>query len=139
VSDVAKQCSVLVINTSGRETPHRLLLEKVGFRVVETREWPNDEMIRDVQVVLVVLRHMEAVSMLAARLRAKPHFGRRVLIALAPDPVSAQDRRAAIGCGFDDVVDNAPSGRVLIARILRHLRARPEHRCFLPDLRGRAA
>jgi hypothetical protein len=139
VGETAKRCSVLVINISGRETAHRLLLEKVGFRVIETREWPHDAMIRDVQVVLVLLRHMEAVSMLAARLRAKPHFGQRVLIALAPEPVSPQERRAAIGCGFDDVVNDAPEGRVLIARILRQLRARPEHRCFLPDLRRRAA
>ncbi len=134
-----KKCSVLMINISARETPHRLTLEKVGFRVVETCEWPPDEIIPEFEVVIVLLRHMQAVSMLAARLRAKPHFGQRVLVAIAPQPTSAQDRRAAIACGFDDVVSEGSDSRQLLARVLRQLRARPEHRCFLPDLKRRAA
>ena len=134
-----KKCSVLVINISGRETPHRLTLEKVGFRVVETGDWPPDELIPEFEVVIVLLRHMQAVSMLAARLRAKPHFGRRILIAVAPQPTSPEERRAAIGSGFDDVVSEGVDSRQLVARVLRQLRARPEHRCFLPDLKRRAA
>jgi hypothetical protein len=82
---------------------------------------------------------MDNVSMIAARLRAKPYFGQRVLIAIAMDTSSIGDRRALIGCGFDDVVNESDEPRVLIARVLRQLRARPEHRCFLPDLKGRAA
>lgn len=134
-----KQCAVLVINITGRDTRYRLSLEKAGFRAVETGEWPSDEMIRTFEVVIVLLRRMETVSMLAARLRAKPHFGRRVLIAVAPGVASPDERRAAIGCGFDDVVNESSDSRLLIARILRQLRARPEHRCFLPDLKHRAA
>ena len=134
-----KQCAVLVINVNGAATPHRLTLEKVGFRVVETSEWPADELIREFEVVIVLLHRMETVSMLAARLRAKPHFGQRVLIAVAPGAASPEERRAAIGSGFDDVVDESPDTRLLVARILRQLRARPQHRCFLPDLKRRAA
>ena len=134
-----KQCSVLVINTSGMETRYRLPLEKVGFRVVETGQWPGDEMIRQFEVVIMLLRDMNNVSMIAARLRAKPYFGQRVLIAIAVDTSSIEDRRTLIGCGFDDVVNESDEPRVIIARILRQLRARPEHRCFLPDLKGRAA
>lgn len=134
-----KKCSVLVINISARQTPHRLTLEKVGFRVVETRDWPPDEIIPEFEVVIVILRHMQAVSMLAARLRAKPHFGRRILIAVAPQLTPPEERRAAIGCGFDDVVSEGTDSRQLVARVLRKLRARPEHRCFLPDLKRRAA
>jgi hypothetical protein len=134
-----KQCSVLVINTSGTETRYRLPLEKVGFRVVETGEWPGDELVRTFEVVIVLLRDVPNVSMLAARLRAKPHFGHRVLIAIAVDLPSMEEQRTLIGCGFDDVLNESHDSRVVIARILRQLRARPEHRCFLPDLKRRAA
>jgi DNA-binding response OmpR family regulator len=134
-----KQCAVLVINTDGRETRVRVTLEKVGFRAVEIGEWPSDEVIRGFEVVIVLLRRMEMVSMLAARLRAKPHFGKRVLIAVTPEQASPEERREGIGCGFDDVVCETRDARLLVARILRQLRARPEHRCFLPDLKGRAA
>ncbi len=137
-----KQCAVLVINVDGRETPHRVALEKAGFRVVETREWPDDGVVRSFQVVIVLLRNMETLSMLGARLRAKAHFGRRVLIAVVPGETSATERRCGVDSGFDDVIadaEDAPKSRVLIARILRQLRARPEHRCFLPDPKRRAA
>ena len=134
-----KQCAVLVINTDARESIIRATLEKVGFRVVQTAEWPADEVIRGFEVVIVLLRPMQAVSMLGPRLRAKPHFGQRVLIAVTPEPTSPQERRAGIGCGFDDVVGESRDARLLVARILRQLRARPEHRCFLPDLKRRAA
>jgi DNA-binding response OmpR family regulator len=134
-----KQCSVLVINTSGTETRYRLALEKVGFRVVETGEWPGDDLVRTFEVVIVILRDMRNVTMLAARLRAKPYFGQRVLIAIASDTSSVEERRTLVGCGFDDVVNESHDARVVIARILRQLRARPEHRCFLPDLKRRAA
>lgn len=134
-----KQCAVLVINTDGRESIIRATLEKVGFHVVQTAEWPADEVIRGFEVVIVLLRPMQAVSMLGPRLRAKPHFGQRVLIAVTPEPTSPQERRAGIGCGFDDVVGESRDARLLVARILRQLRARPEHRCFLPDLKRRAA
>jgi hypothetical protein len=130
---------VLVINTNGHDSIHRPLLEKVGFQVTETREWPGDETILSFEVVILLLRSMEAVAMLAARLRAKPHFGQRVLIGVAPAAASAEERRAAVSSGFDDVLTADADTRTLIARILRRLRARPEHRCFLPDLRRRAA
>jgi hypothetical protein len=134
-----KQCAVLVINTSERENSYRVPLQKVGFRVMDTREWPADETIRSFEVVIALLCDVQMVSALGARLRAKPHFGRRVLIAVAPGVASPEDRRSAIDCGFDDIVSDSRDARLLIARILRQLRARPEHRCFLPDLKRRAA
>ncbi len=134
-----KQCAVLVINTAGQLTPHRAALEKVGFRVVETADWPTDELVLGFEVVVALLHHVEAISMIGARLRAKPHFGHRVLIAVVPCSGSSDERRRAIDCGFDDLVTDTQESRVLIARVLRQLRARPEHRCFLPDLKRRAA
>lgn len=133
-----QQCSLLIVNCSERESPYAEALEQRGFRVTVLREWPSDDAVRDSQVVVVVLRNLDTIGMLAARMRAKPRFGRRVLIGLAPG-VSAAERRTAIGAGFDDVVAESGGARVLIARILRALRSRPEHRCFLPELRRRAA
>lgn len=134
-----KQCAVLVINVDGRDTPHRVALEKAGFRVVETCEWPDDGVVGAFQVVIVLLRQVETLSMLGARLRAKAHFGRRVLIAVVAGEVPAGQRRGGIDSGFDDVVPDGSESRVLLARILRQLRARPEYRCFLPDPKRRAA
>lgn len=134
-----KQCSVLIVMADGCVTPHRGALERTGFRVAETRDWPADSMILEFQVVIVLLRHVESACMVAARIRAKPHFGHRVLIAVAPATTSVNERRAAIGSGFDDVLSESQQSRLLITRILRHLRGRPEHSCFLPERRRRAA
>ena len=133
-----EQCSLLIVNCSDRETLYRHDLERRGFRVTELNEWPADEAVLDAQVVIVVLSRLDAIAMLAARMRAKPRFGRRILIAVVPTATPA-DRRMAIASGFDDVVGESAGGRVLIARILRVLRIRPEHRCFLPDLKRPAA
>jgi len=133
-----KQCSVLIVNC-GEEAPYRQRLERIGFRVSETCEWPADEVVTTFEVVIVLFRQLQTISMLAARMRAKPHFGHRVLIAVVPPTASADERRSAIGSGFDDVVSESKDARVLIARILRQLRSRPEHRCFLPDRKRRAA
>ena len=133
-----KQCSLLIVNCRERESPYGAALARRGFRVTQMNEWPHDDVVLDSQVVVVVLRHLDTICMVAARMRAKPRFGRRILIALAPT-VSAVERRTAIGAGFDDVIADSSGPRVLIARILRHLRSRPEHRCFLPDLKRRAA
>jgi hypothetical protein len=134
-----KQCSVLLINAERREATPREALEQAGFRVIEICDWPDDGVLRAFEVVVVLLPHMQRASMLAARMRAKPHFGHRVLIAVVAAPVGNDERRDAIRSGFDDVASDSRNSRVLIARILQRLRARPEHRCFLPDRRRPAA
>ena len=133
-----KQCSILIVDC-GAETQYRQALERIGFHVSETCEWPDDDMIQAFEVVIVLFRQMQTVAMVAARMRAKPHFGHRVLIAVVPATASAEERRAAVGSGFDDAVSDSRDARLLVARILRRLRARPEHRCFLPDRKRRAA
>ena len=75
--------------------------------------------------------------MLAARLRAVPHFGRRVLIALMSDEVSPNDRREAVMCGFDRTLSDACPAREIAAQVLRLLRAYPEYRCLLRTPSGR--
>ena len=134
-----KQCSVLVVNCSGRETAHSQSLLRRGFRVVETAEWPSDDVVLQYEVVILVLRETDSVSTLAARMRAKPRFGHRVFIGVTPITPTAAERRHSMLAGFDDVVGESRDSRVLVARILRRLRARPEHRCLLPERRRHAA
>lgn len=132
------QCSLLIVNGSQRASPFNEALAQRGFRVAEVTEWPADDVVLEAHVVIVLLPHLETMCMLAARLRAKPRFGRHILIAVAPT-IGAADRRTAIAAGFDDALPETRGVRVLIARILRILRTRPEHRCFLPELRRNAA
>jgi hypothetical protein len=107
--------------------------------VVEITEWPADGVVVDYEVIVVVVRQLASVCLVAAKMRAKPRFGHRVLIGISFTSPSSQERRNAIASGFDDIVAESRDSRLLIARILRRLRARPEHRCYLPDLKRPAA
>ena len=136
----AKQCSVLVVNPGGDPPPHRAVLEHTGFLVTEAREWPDDRLLLEHHVVIIRLHTVSAAPMVAARVRAKPRFGRRVLIALVPASAALQERISARTSGFDEVLTDCCDGRQLTARILRRLRTRPEYRCVLPPGdRGRPA
>ena len=134
-----KQCAVLVVNCSAREITHSEALQRRGFRVVEMAEWPSDDVVTRYEVVVIVLREMDVISVVAARMRAKPRFGNRVLIGVTRMPPSAAERRHAIISGFDDIVGESNDPRILIARILQRLRSLPEHRCLVPDRKRPAA
>jgi hypothetical protein len=128
-----KQCAVMFVNPVRERTPHPDAMRVMGFVVHEITDWPIDQAaVRDYHVVIVRVKDIDAAPMLAARLRAKPHFGRRLLIALVPSSAARTDRRAAEASGFDDVLDDACDSRHLTTRILRGLRTRPELRCLLP-------
>lgn len=142
MADAVKQCSVLLINPIDAAWDYRPTLEALGFRVDEVREWPEDDhAVLHYEVVIVRVRNTSGAPMLAARMRAKPRFGRRVLIALVPAATSPQDCLAARTSGFDEVLTDCCDARHLTARIMRRLRTRPEYRCLLPsgERRGRAA
>jgi hypothetical protein len=134
-----KQCSALIVNCSGREVSHIQSLQRRGFRVVETPEWPPDDVVTEYEVVVIVLRETDTVSVVAARMRAKPRFGNRVLIGLTLRQPSAAERRYAVISGFDDLVGESHDSRILVARILQRLRAVPEHRCLVPERKRPAA
>lgn len=138
-SDVVKQCAVMFLNRA-RETAHPSGMRTMGFLVDEFTDWPDDvAAVRNYHVIVVHVPDIEAAPMLAARLRAKPHFGRRLLIALVPAGTPQAGRRAAEASGFDEVVNDCCDSRHLTTRILRGLRARPELRCVLPSLPRRSA
>jgi hypothetical protein len=130
----------LFLNANRQPSAHPRFLRDAGFLVDEIREWPEDDTrVRDYHVVVVLVRDAAGAPMLAARLRAKRHFDRRVLIALVNASATPLDRRGAQAGGFDDIVDDCCEGRELAARILRSLRGRPELRCMLPPITGRSA
>ena len=109
------------------------MLSRLGFAVLEVPAWPEDDAdVRAYQVVLVRLEDVREAPLVAMRIRTKPHFGRRVLIALVPRATDAAERRVAQSAGFDDVVSDDAEPRLLAARLMRTLRQRPEYRCFLP-------
>jgi DNA-binding response OmpR family regulator len=143
VADVAKRCSVLLIDPDDAPlSSHRVTLQELGFRVKLARDWPQeDRAILEYHVVVVRIRDTRRAPMLAARLRAKPRFGRRVLIGLVPESTPVPDRIAARVSGFDDVLTDCCQSRELTGTILRYLRARPEYHCVLPpdDKRPNAA
>lgn len=135
-----KQCAVLFVNPDRQESVHSQAMRSMGFLVDDLCEWPDDnDIIRAYHVVIVHVRKMNGAPMLAARLRAKPHFGRRLLIALVPPDTTPADRRSAEASGFDDVMNDCCDTRHLTTRILRGLRNRPELRCVLPPVRSRSA
>ena len=133
------QCSVLLVRDCG-ETQAAALRE-LGFCVHETDELPPAEGICSFHAVAVEARRGTSLPMLAARLRAKPHFGRRVLIALVGRTVSDRARREAKLSGFDAALASSCSARALAATILKRLRPYPELRCILraPGKRRKAA
>ena len=140
MAESTKRCSVLLVNAGDDSFSQRAVLEDVGFLVTLTQQWPDDDRrLLEYQVVIVRLHEARRAPMLAARVRAKPRFGRRVLIALVPESATVQECQSARASGFDEVLNSCCDGRQLTARILRRLRTRPEYHCLLPGDRRRSA
>jgi CheY-like chemotaxis protein len=128
---VAGQCSILYINAAAFADTQTCALRSLGFDVVEVDDVPARETLMTYHAVIVRAEPRCQLPSVAARLRAAPHFGRRVLIALVPSSVAARDRRDAVDSGFDAVLPEQCSARDLAAAILSMLRKYPEHRCLL--------
>jgi hypothetical protein len=134
---VSDQCSVLYIK-SGRADDQQIKgLRSIGFHVVETDEIPPADVLSSYHAVIVAASAGCGLPMLATRLRAKPRFGRRALIALVCPETSASECRDATACGFDVTMPLTCTARDLAASILRLLRLYPEYRCLLRAPNGR--
>ena len=116
-------------------------MRSLGFQVDESTELPPNEAFAAYHAVIVRPAAYCDLPMLAARLRAKPHFGRRVLVALVPDQLGERDKREAVLSGFDQTLSDGCGARDMAATVLRLLRPYPEYRCLLrlPGRRRRAA
>lgn len=134
-----KGCAVLLLADEQADVHQLDVLEAVGFRVFRARDLPDNDELLGYEAVIAVLPAIASTGPLAARTRARRHFGRRVLIALVPDTVTETDRRRAAAAGLDAVLPASVPGRTLAAIILQRLRAFPEHRCKLQPRRSRPA
>jgi hypothetical protein len=109
--------------------------------VDQGQDLPPTEALSAYHAVIVRAEVGSGLPMLAARLRAKRHFGRRVLLALVPGAMADRTKREAIHSGFDETLPETCAARDLAAVILRLLRPYPEFRCILrfPGGRRKAA
>lgn len=131
------QCSILYVKPCRREETQVGALRALGFRVDECEELPSNEAFAAYHAVIVRPTAVCDLPMLAARLRAKPHFGRRVLLALVPEAMAARDKREAVLSGFDQALPYTCGARELAAAVLQLLRPFPEYRCLLRAPSGR--
>ena len=131
------QCSVLYITPAPADDSHVLTLRSLGFSVDVVPDLPASELLARYHAIVVSAFPGCDLPSLGARLRAKPRFGRRVLIALVPETVNERQRRDAQASGFDLALPARCSPRDLAANILRGLRPFPEYRCLLRSPKGR--
>jgi hypothetical protein len=131
------QCSILYIRAGSRDDMHVAALRALGFSVDVIDDLPVSEAFTPYHAVVVRVQPEVNLPALGTRLRAKPRFGRRVLVGLVPDSFSERQRRDAAICGFDLTLPTRCTPRDLAAHILRRLRPFPEYRCLLRAPNGR--
>jgi hypothetical protein len=131
------QCAILYIEPGARAATHVAELRDLGFSVDVIADLPSSEVFTEYHAIVIRAEPACNLSVLGTRLRAKPRFGRRVLIGLVPDSCTPQQRRDAALCGFDVTLSGGCSTRDLAAHILRRLRPFPEYRCLLRAPNGR--
>lgn len=134
---MVKQCGILFMGPCGGDEGRVAALRSLGFRVEESEHLPSTEDLDGHHAVIVRAIPGCSLPMVGARLRAKPQFGRRVLLALVADDVSDRDNREALMSGFDQTLPDRCSARELAAHVLRLLRGFPEYRCLLRAPNGR--
>lgn len=136
------QCAILFMGpATSFEEARTTGLRMLGFRVDHLEDLPAGEELTEYHAVIVRAGQDRDLPMLAMRLRAKRHFGRRVLLALVPEGMADRETRAAVLSGFDHTLPATCRARELAAIIVRLLRPYPEFRCLLrqPGRRRRAA
>ena len=131
------QCSILYIKPGPGEEVHADGLRALGFSVDIVDDLPPSEVFTEYHAIIVRVLTDCNLPALGTRLRAKPRFGRRVLIALLPASYSLRQRRDAAVSGFDTVLPETCSARDLAAQVLKRLRPYPEFRCLLRAPNGR--
>jgi len=112
-------------------------LRALGFAVDIADDLPAADVFARYHAVVLSVCDGCSLTSLGTRVRAKPRFGRRVLIALVSDSVGERQRRDASASGFDVTMSLECSPRDLAAHILRRLRPYPELRCLLRTPNGR--
>lgn len=134
---MVKQCGILFMGRCGSDEGRVAALRSLGFRVDESEHLPTPEGLSEYHAFIVRAFSGVSLPMIGARLRAKPQFGRRILMALMADDVLERDSREARLSGFDETLSSTCSARDIAAHILRLLRGYPEYRCLLRAPNGR--
>jgi hypothetical protein len=134
---LVNQCAILYVKPDTREETHVLALRALGFAVDVAGDLPSAEILSGYHAIVVRVSEGRMLPGLGAHLRAKPRFGRRVLVALVPPALGERERRDGVVCGFDVVLPDTCTTRDLAANILRRLRPDPEYRCLLRSPTGR--
>jgi hypothetical protein len=137
LTTVFPQCGILFIGVCGKDKARIDALQSLGFRVDESADVPPVDTIAPYHAVIVRARESHRLTVIGTRLRARPHFGRRVLLALVGGDVSERECRDATLTGFDQILSETCTARDIAAQILRLLRAYPEYRCLLRAPKGR--
>ena len=134
---MVNQCGILFIGPCGGDGARIAALQSLGFRVHESQEVPATDELKNYHAIVVRAIPDCPLPVVGTRLRAKPMFGRRILLALVSERVSDRDKREATMSGFDLTLPDKCSPRDIAAQILRLLRAFPEYRCLLRAPNGR--
>lgn len=134
---MVNQCGILFVGPCGRDAARLAALRSLGFRVEESAEVPSTDELAMHHAIIIRVAPRCSLPMLGARLRGRPSFGRRALLALVAADVSEQARREATMSGFDQTLPDSCTARDIAAQILRLLRAYPEYRCLLRAPNGR--
>ena len=119
------QCGILFIGECGKDKARIGALQSLGFRVDESADLPPIEKLSPYHAIVVRAPEAGALTMIGTRLRGRPHFGRRALLALVAHDASERECRDARMCGFDEILLDACSARDIAAQILRLLRGYP--------------
>lgn len=125
------QCGILFIGPCGKDQPRIDALRSLGFRVDESAEMPTAKELAVYHAIIVRASANGSLPMIGARLRAQPHFGRRILLALVNRDVPEHAKREAVMSGFDRALSDSSNARELASHIIRLLRVYPEYRCLL--------
>ena len=134
---MAQQCGILFIGVSGKDKARIDALQSLGFRVDESADFPLTDGLASYHAVIVRVRDAERLPVIGTRLRGRPHFGRRALLALVGAGASDRECHDATMSGFDQVLPDSSTARDIAAQVLRLLRAYPEYRCLLRAPKGR--
>lgn len=134
---MVRQCGILFVGPGGSDQARIEALRSLGFGVQESPDIPSTEELQLHHAVVVRVLPGRSLTMLGTRLRAKPNFGRRVLLALVGSELTDRDKREARMSGFDGTLSNSCGAREIAAHILRLLRGYPEYRCLLRAPNGR--
>ena len=128
-----KRCAILFVGRSPGD-PHANELRALGFTVTEREVLADDAELLQYPVVVLASTPLAHLPIVAARLRARAGFGRRVVVARVDQAAPPAAVRSLLLCGVDETFADQTSSRRLAARIIHRLRERPELRCVHPDV-----